>query len=189
MHDIEPYYNWRDYYIASEDERSPFFGREYSEFEFTNQIYNFAIHPQWDYFGSPTLVLKILYTDYDNGFAIIETLGEWNDCLHNDIMFLKREIIDEMIPEGINKFIVIGENVLNFHSSDESYYEEWFEDVEDGWIAFVNFRPHVLHEFMAANLDCYFISGGELEDLNWRTFLPQNLFQFIDRLVIKRIGY
>jgi len=34
MHDIEPYYNWRHIYISEEDERSPFYKREYSEFEF-----------------------------------------------------------------------------------------------------------------------------------------------------------
>jgi hypothetical protein len=35
MHDIEPYYNWRYLYTAETDERSPFYGREYSEFEFS----------------------------------------------------------------------------------------------------------------------------------------------------------
>ena len=60
MHAIEPYFNWRDFYISSEDSRSPFFGREYSEFHFVDQVYNYVIHPQWDNFGSSTLFLKIL---------------------------------------------------------------------------------------------------------------------------------
>ena len=188
MHDIEPYYNWRHDYIASEDERSPFFGRTYSEFEFTDSIYNYVIHPQWDNIGSPTLFIKILFADYDQGFCIIETIGEWNDTLHNDVMTLKRNIIDELIAAGLDKFIVIGENILNFHSSDDSYYEEWFEDVEDGWIAFINFRQHVINELIAANLDYYFVSGGQLENLNWRTYKPQSLFQLIEKLVTKRIG-
>jgi hypothetical protein len=188
MHEIEPHYNWRSDYTAEEDERSPFFGRAYSEFEFTHQIYNYAIHPQWDHIGSPTLFIKLLYADYDTGFATIELIGEWNDCLHNDIMFLKREVVDVLMHEGINKFVLIGENVLNFHSSDESYYEEWFEDVEDGWIAFVNFQEHVLYEFMQANLDCYFLSGGQLENLSWRTFRPAHLHQYVDDLVRHRIG-
>ena len=55
MQDIEPYYNWRHIYIASEDELSPFFERDYSEFEYTNHIYDFAIHPQWDDMGSETM--------------------------------------------------------------------------------------------------------------------------------------
>jgi len=43
-------------------------------------------------------------------------------------MHLKRNVIDVLVGERINKFILIGENVLNFHGSDDSYYEEWFED-------------------------------------------------------------
>jgi hypothetical protein len=39
MHDLEPFFSWRHLYIASEDERSPFYERKYNEFEFTNQIY------------------------------------------------------------------------------------------------------------------------------------------------------
>ena len=117
MHSIEPHFSWRDYYIASEDERSPFYGREYSEFEFTHAIYDHLIHPQWDEIESPTLFIKILMVDYEEGYAIIEMLGEWNDLLHNDIMFLKRNIVDVLIQEGINKFIMISENSIRFHQS------------------------------------------------------------------------
>src|SRR6187200_401751 len=124
MHDIEPYYNWRHIYVSEEDERSPFYQREYSEFEFTQTVYNYFIHPQWDDFGSRTLYLKLLFVDYDQGFAIIELIGEWNDAIENDIMTLKREIVDKMISEGIYKYVLISENVMNFHSSDTSYYEE-----------------------------------------------------------------
>ena len=48
MQDIEPYYNWRHLYVAEEDESSPFFGRTYSEFEYSMTLYNYYIHPQWD---------------------------------------------------------------------------------------------------------------------------------------------
>jgi len=82
MHTIEPFFLWRDDYIASEDEKSPFFGREYSEFYFDKKIYNFLLHPQWDDIGSETLFVKILYVDYESKFAIIECLGEWNDTLN-----------------------------------------------------------------------------------------------------------
>jgi hypothetical protein len=135
MHEIEPYYQWRDYYIASEDELSPFYNRLYSEFEFKDTIYNYVIHPQWDNFGSSTLYCKALFVDYEKQFCIIEFIGEWNDAVHNDIMEMKRSLIDPMVKEGIVKFIIIGENVLNFHASDELYYEEWYEDVKDeGWL-------------------------------------------------------
>src|SRR5690606_20089858 len=137
MHEIEPYYNWRDDYIASEDELSPFYGVIYSEFEYDKQIYNFLLHPQWDEFGSQTLYLKILYADYDTGFAVIELIGEWNDALYNDIMLLQREIIDMLIAEGIAKKLLMGENIINSRASDDSYNAERFQDVEDGWIVAV----------------------------------------------------
>lgn len=187
MHDIEPFYNWQHLYIAAEDENSPFYGTEYSEFTFSNTVYNYYIHPQWDDMGSETLYLKIIFVDYDEGFAFIELIGEWNDTINNDIMLLKRDIMDELLHHKINKFIVIGENVLNFHASDDSYYEEWFEDVEDGWIVFLNFRDHVLKEFKSSNLDYYFNSGGELNDFEWRKFSPGQAFGNIEKIINKRL--
>ncbi len=174
MQDIEPYYHWRDYYVSEEDERSPFFEREYSEFEFSNTIYNFFIHPQWDEFGSATLYLKVLFADYENGLVIIELLGEWNDAVGNDIMFLKRDVADEFIAAGIHKFVLIGENVLNFHASDNCYYEEWLEDIgeQQGWIALVNFRDHVLREMRQAGIGQFVQFGDLLNEMNWRTFKP-----------------
>lgn len=188
MHTIEPHYNWRHLYTAEEDVRSPFYGREYSEFEFTHAIYDHLIHPQWDEFGSSSLFLKILYADYLQGFAIIELFGEWNDCLHNDIMFLKRDIADHLMSQGVNKFILIGENVLNFHYSDDSYYEEWFDDVTetDGWIAVLNFREHVLSEFSAVNADSYFLFDGRLNEIAWRALNPKGLFKKVSALVERR---
>lgn len=187
MHTIEPHWNWRNLYTAEEDERSPFFGREYSETTYTDVIYDHYIHPQWDNIGSATLFLKILYADYEDNFAIIEMIGEWNDTLHNDIMTLKRDIIDHLIGEGINKFILIGENVLNFHSSDDCYYEEWFEDVEDGWIALLNFREHVLADFSDVGIDAYFIYGGILNDFPWASYRPLQLFQKVEQAINKRL--
>ena len=172
MHTIEPHYNWRHLYIASDDERSPFYNREYSEFEFTHSIYDYFIHPQWDEIGSATLYIKILFVNYDMGFCIIEMIGEWNDCLYNDIMFLKRNIADVLIEKGITKFILIGENVMNFHASDNDYYQEWFEDIEDGWIACINFREHVVEEFMRSHIDYYLALGGGLNNVIWRSNTP-----------------
>jgi hypothetical protein len=188
MQDIEPFYNWLGYYTAAQDERSPFFGTVYSEFEYTNTVYNYYIHPQWDQFGSTTLYLKVLFADYEKGFAVIELIGEWNDALYNDIMFLKRDVVEPMLSEGINKYILIGENVLNFHGSDDCYYEEWFQDVEDGWIAFVNFREHVAREMNRFNLDYYLVTGGELDELHWRNFHPQELFRKVDSIIRHRLA-
>jgi len=188
MHYVEPYFNWRAYYIANEDSLSPFFAREYSEFEFTNKVYNFLLHPQWDNFGSPTLFLKILYVDYSENIAVIEFIGEWNDAIENDIMNLKKEIIDPLIDLEINKFILIGENVLNFHYSDECYYEEWFEEINDGWISMVNFHKHVVDEFKNINLDQFIISGGELDELDWRTYTPIQFCNKISDIINHRLN-
>ncbi|MCG8576008.1 MAG: hypothetical protein MI810_14055 [Flavobacteriales bacterium] len=189
MHTIEPYYNWRGYYIASEDIQSPFYERIYSEFEFTDTIYNYCIHPQWDNIGSPTLFIKILFSDYDEGFAIIELFGEWNDAVQNDIMIFKRDILEHLMQCGISKFILIAENILNFHASDDCYYEEWFDEVEDegGWIAMLNLRPHVLEEIQSEELDQYFVLGGELSDFAWRTMTPQQFYSKVSGYVQKRL--
>jgi hypothetical protein len=187
MHFVEPFFEWRNLYIASEDADSPFFKTEYSEFEFHHSIYNFYIHPQWDSIGSPTLFIKMLFVEYETGYAIIEMIGEWNDAIENDIMTFKREIVEPLMDLGVNKFLLIGENVLNFHYSDDCYYEEWFEEVEDGWIAAINFHEHVLLEFQAINIDQYFASGGTLQELEWRTFSPFQLYKKVNGIVKRRL--
>jgi len=187
LHDIEPYYNWRHLYTAEEDEDSPFYGREYSEFEFTNTVYNYYIHPQWDEFGSRTLYLKVLFADYDLNYAIIEMIGEWNDAVENDIMQLKRSVIDPMIAKGIYKFILITENVLNFHSSDRDYYEEWSEDIQEegGWIAMVNMPEQTQYDFQRSHIDWYI----KLMDIpSWRTFQPQHVFQLVDNQMLRLLS-
>lgn len=186
MHHVEPYYHWRGLYMAEEDELSPFYGREYSEFEFQHQVYNYLIHPQWDSIGSPTLFVKILFVDYEKEYAIIEMIGEWNDTIENDIMTLKRDLIDELIQEGICKFILIGENVLNFHSSDDCYYEEWIDDLDEGWVALINFHEHVEREMESVGIDQYFMMGGELDELDWRTFLPHQFYKKVKQIVNNR---
>ena len=139
--------------------------------------------------GSPTLFIKILFADYDEGFVVIEMIGEWNDAISNDIMILKRDIAEHFMAFGINKFILIGENVLNFHASDDCYYEEWTEEVREGgsgWIALINFRDHVLSEFNKNGLLLYLNSGDELDDMHWRNLTPLQLFQLTERSVLRQ---
>jgi hypothetical protein len=119
---------------------------------------------------------------------VFEFIGEWNDALHNDIMHLKRNIVEHFERYGINKFILIGENVLNFHGSDDCYYEEWFEEVEDGWIAMVGFRDFVLDEMKNFNIDSYVNFGGTLQIDNWRTLTPKTFFQLVEQQIQRRIG-
>lgn len=187
MHDIEPYYNWRHLYTAEEDERSPFYGRTYSEFEFSQTVYNYYIHPQWDEFGSRTLYMKELYADYELNFVIIELIGEWNDAIENDIMTLKRDVIDNMFSQGITKYILIAENVLNFHSGDRDYYQEWFDEVtdENGWIVMLNMPESSQHDFRKKKLN-YYIELMEMP--KWRTYKPEDMFRQIDEELGKRLG-
>jgi len=186
MHDVEPYFQWRHLYIADEDPKSIFFGQTYSEFEFSQTVYNYYIHPQWDVIGSKTLYLKILFVDYETKFAIIELMGEWNDAIENDIMQLKRELLDSMMEEGIIKFILIGEHVYNFHNGDRDYYEEWYEELseEEGWAILVNLHPAAQYDFLQKKLNRYI----ELMEITaWRTYKPEDFFQLIDDKLSQRL--
>ena len=188
MHQIEPYHRWMNLYDSSEDDRSPFYGKEYNYDLYSENIYGYYIDPGWDFMGSETLYMKVLFADYEEGYVIIEMIGEWNDAINNDIMHLKRNIAEHFIYEGVNKFILIGENVMNFHGSDDCYYEEWFEEVEDGWIVGIGFRDFVLDEMKAFNVDSFFNFGGELDMLNWRTLSPPKFYLFTNQLIRRRIG-
>ncbi len=187
MQDIEPFYNWRHLYTAEEDAQSPFYHRVYSEFEYSNTVYNYYIHPQWDEFGSRTLYMKLLFVDYEQNYAIIELIGEWNDAIENDVMTLRRDITDILYKQGITKYILIAENILNFHSSDDSYYEEWYEQLEDdgGWVAILNMPEQSLYDFKRARLTRYV---HLMEFLPWRTLKPELVFQQVDNFILKTLG-
>ena len=186
MHQLEPHFLWRHLYKAKNDPNSPFYRTEHSQFEYTNRIYNYAIHPQWDSFGSETLLLKVLFVDYEEKYAIIELIGEWNDCINNDVMMLKREVIDEMLDCGIEKFILLGENVLNFHGSDDSYYQEWWEDTPGGWVAFLHLRDHVINEMMQLGVDRYIsIPEDDEATWSWKTHKPEHLFRVVDKMMMR----
>jgi len=192
MHQIEPYFRWRDEYIASEDEKSPFFGQQYSESAYSHRLYNFYLHPQWDAFGSTTLYGKILHVDYDEGYTLIELIGEWNDTLHNDIHFLKRNITDHLYDQGIVKFVFFCDNVLNFHATfEDDYYAEWAEEVtgEGGWILLVNTRQHFEEELLTAGLQQYLHFGTAYNGLNWRTAKAQFTFAMLEELVDGRVKH
>lgn len=185
MHRIEPFFLWRDLYSSDQDPAALNYGTVYSEFHFTNKVYNFLLHPQWDYFGSDTLFYKQLFVDYDEGFCILEFIGEWNDCINNDIMFLKNELIDNLIDNGISSFILILENVLNFHGEIEDYYEEWNNDI-DGNIYIVNAQPHVLEEMDSYNLNMHINYGGRLQDIDWRMLKPDKVLEMVEQKFLEK---
>jgi hypothetical protein len=187
MHSIEPFYNWQKYYLCYEDKKSPYF-EHIPDGNFNHTVYEYYLHPDWDDMGSETLYLKILMVNYKLNYMVIELIGEWNDTLHNDVMYLKRGIIDHFLKKGIQKFILIGENVFQFHGSDDEYYTEWLEDAEEGWIVAVGFRDFVHKEWKRYGVDAIFNYGGNLEIDNWRTLKPDQLYERADLELRRRLG-
>lgn len=187
MHQIEPYAGWLKYYDSSTDDLSPFHGKEYNYELYSETIYGYYIDPAWDFMESETMYMKVLYANYDTKQVVIELIGEWNDAINNDIMLFKRNIVEHFHFQDINKFILIGEHVFNFHGSDDSYYEEWFEDVEDGWIAAVNFKDFVEDEMRKYNIDMYVNMGGSLMINNWRTMNPSAFCMLVNQLISRRL--
>jgi hypothetical protein len=182
MQDIAPFPRWRVEYAAEDDKDSPFYGRTYNDMMCKYRIYNYYIHPRWDGFGSETLYLKILYADYDENYCIIEMIGEWNDTLHNDIALLKQKIIEPMLDKSIHKFILLTENVLNFHGSDDCYYEEWAEECreESGWIVLLNTFDHVAEEMNYTGIQHFIHYGWQFNHIDWRLHKPKTLYQLVE---------
>lgn len=194
MQDIEPFFRWRDQYISSEDPHSPFYKAKYSEMYYTHAIYNYLIHPQWDDIDAETLFLKIIFVDYNDRFAIIEFIGEWNDAIQNDIMFVKRKVIEKLLNHGIIYFVLILDNVLNFHGSDDCYYEEWYEEVSDegGWITMLGVQTHLEDEMVSTGLQHFVHFGDELNDIEWRKMDPGGIIHKINQTLgrqLKRLKY
>jgi hypothetical protein len=46
----------------------------------------------------------------------------------------------------------------------------------------------VLEDFQSANIDSYFVLGGKLNDLRWRTLSPDQLLEQVESSVMKRLG-
>ncbi|MBL7815345.1 MAG: hypothetical protein JNL70_10050 [Saprospiraceae bacterium] len=184
MHNIEPFYRWREDYAVEDDALSPFHSHTYTEWK---QVYNYLLHPLWDDFESNTLYLKVLMADYDEGYTIIELIGEWNDAVENDIRFLKRNVLESMLDNGISKFILIMENVLNFHGDGDDYYAEWAEECQDafngGWIVMLNTFDHVAMEMHETRLDNYVHFGYDFNNFNWRQYPPKTVLQLVERLM------
>ena len=85
-----------------------------------------------------------------------------------------------MIREGVTKYILITEQVMNIHTLDTDYYEEWFEDIEGegGWIVCINTLPHVEQEWRADGMSPYMFF---YQYDKWRTILPDLFYEEIDK--------
>jgi hypothetical protein len=46
----------------------------------------------------------------------------------------------------------------------------------------------VLADMGDANIDRYFVSGGKLNEMRWRTMNPDQLFESVERHVMRRLA-
>ncbi|MGC4056902.1 MAG: hypothetical protein QM743_02115 [Chitinophagaceae bacterium] len=78
---------------------------------------------------------------------------------------------------------LIPENVLNFHSDDVDYYEEWLNDIAVEGVVdrFGEMPASTQYDFTRMHLDRYV----HLMDIpNWRTFQPLDFFNMIDNRML-----
>jgi hypothetical protein len=179
--EIVPFGGWLHWYNPVADSHSPFQPPGEDE----RYIYTFRAHPAWDSIDSESLLLKILYADYSNGYAVIELLGEWNDLFENDFRLLVQNCLEVLEQAGITRFVLICENVFQAYFQDTEYYEA-FQDVlmeNEGWIFLLRIRNDVLQELNRYGLDQYFYWSEELQYIAWRKLHPAKLFQLVNRVV------
>ena len=74
---------------------------------------------------------------------------------------------------------------MNFHSDDDCYYEEWYDDVkdEDGWVCFINTREHVLAEMNSVHLKNYVMLGDEYNEILWQKLKPRGVYEHIQTIM------
>jgi hypothetical protein len=89
--------------------------------------------------------------------------------------------------QGIFKFIFIAENVLNFHSGDRDYYEEWYEELreQNGWAVCIKMPGQTQYDFHRARLDQYI---DLMDQPDWRIYKPFHLFRMVEAFEAKRLG-
>lgn len=180
MHQVEPFYGWEKYYLNAQDERSPFFGVEYNQAYYDRQVYQYLAHPQWDEIGSESLLVKIIFADYEHQYAVIEVFGVWNDLLINDFNLLLNACLEPLLSEGISKIILVMENVLNIYLEHDDYYESFQEELSDGWVCILRAREHVIREMEENGISQYFFWSEFLDELNWRKLKPSELLRLIE---------
>ena len=188
LRDIEPFYGWLELYSHEEDVYSPFHEVEHNLFYYDRSINHIPAHPLWDHIGSESLLVKILYANYDQGYAIIELFGEWNDLFDNDFKLLAENCLTYLMDNRINKFILICENVFNIYLEADDYYQAMEEELEEGWICTLRLRESVKEEMQAYGIAPYFYWNTELDAISWRKLKPFQLFQLIDtrlKMVLK----
>ena len=180
LRDIEPFFGWLPWYNHEVDERSPFHDVEHNLFYYDRSINRIPAHPLWDDMGSESLLLKILFVDYQEGYAIIELFGEWNDLYENDFKILLENCLNCLIDYGVQKFIFICENVFHAYLDADDYYHAAYEELEDGWMTIVRARDCVKEELDQYGISQYFYFNDIIDELPWRKLKPFQLYHLIE---------
>ncbi|RMG21532.1 MAG: hypothetical protein D6730_18115 [Bacteroidetes bacterium] len=180
LHHIEPFYGWLKLYSHQQDERSPFHEVEHNLFYYDRSVNRIPAHPLWDDIGSESLLVKILFADYFQGYAIIELFGEWNDLFDNDFKLLAENCLTYLIDHGIQKFILVCENVFHIYPDTEDYYQALQEELDEGWICVLRARPQVWQEMQAYHIAQYFYQSPLLDELPWRKLKPSQLYYLVE---------
>lgn len=188
MQDIEPFFGWLKYYSNEADSNSPFQDVTHNAFEYDRNVYEYLAHPLWDDIDSDSLLVKILYANYDDGYAIIELFGVWNDLILNDFKLFSENCLTYLVDAGINKFVFIAENILNIYLDADDYYEAMQEELNEGWMALIKPRQHVIQEIEDYGIGQYFFWNDDFEELNWRKLKPWELFQLVDSKMTKLLN-
>lgn len=178
---IEPFYGWLPLYSHERDSNSPFHAVDHNLFQFDRSINRIPAHPLWDDFGSESLLVKILFANYQEGYAILELFGEWNDLYDNDFKLLSENCLALLVEHGITRFILICENVFHGYFESDDYYEAMQEQLEDGWLVAMRLRPGMQEEMMEYGINSYFFWSPLLDQLLWRKMKPAKLFREVSK--------
>ncbi|MEM7036006.1 MAG: hypothetical protein AAF570_03430, partial [Bacteroidota bacterium] len=156
---------------------SPFQNVVHNEFFYDRQMHEYLAHPQWETIGAEGLLVKILYANYDHGYAVIEMFGVWNDLIQNDYKLFAENCLTYLIDAGIDKFVLVVENVLNIYLDRDDYYEAVQDEIgAEGWICLLRPREHVVRELEAYDIGQYFYWSEDLDDVFWRKLKPWQLY-------------
>lgn len=188
LRDIEPFYGWLALYSHENDPKSPFYEVAHNLFEFDRSINHIPAHPLWDDIGSESLLVKILFANYQQGFAIIELFGEWNDLFDNDFRLLSENCLSYLVDHGINKFILICENVFHIYLEEDDYYRAMEEELGEGWIFALRLRKELKDEMRNYGIAPYFYWSEKIDSVNWRGLKPPQLYKVIDSRLHKLLG-
>jgi hypothetical protein len=185
LHNIEPFFGWLDMYNHEMDPNSPFHEAEHNQFYYDRSVNNIPAHPLWDFIDSESLLIKILFADYESGFAIIELFGEWNDLYDNDFKLLSENCLSYLIDCGINRFIFVCENVFNAYLDADDYYAAMQEELEDGWMCLLKARNTLIEEMSQYNISDYFFWNPAFDELPWRRMKPAEIFYLVEQSMRK----